>query len=77
MSYEIEYDLTQKEQAQLQAIEDIKSWSSASFYYGRDAVMNGATWSQYSFLMGMGGVQGYPCVALWEDTKQACRDMSM
>lgn len=77
MSYEIDYSKQQNEtEKRYCAIEDIITWSLKVYSIGFDLAGSGCKYWYYSYSMGMGGIKGYPCVALWDYVKECCQDMT-
>ena len=67
MHYDIHYDKLKPAQAEIQAVLDTKDWLGEEKFAEIVGMLRQAEpmiWRDFSFLMGVAGVQGYPVVAM-------------
>jgi len=62
-------------------LETLQAWQSTESYIGKDQVwrvLNTASqckdYRQFSFAMAIGGISGWPVVAIWNDMRETFRD---
>ena len=76
MHYEINYNTLDGQIKRDKAIEDIKSYvTPKQFNIIGDVAMRAEVYYQLSFVASFAGVQGYPVVALWDETREEMRSM--
>lgn len=76
MKHTIVYNQTGQEK-QDKAINDMRSYlSNYSMNILETIAMQADKYLQLSFPASFAGVQGYPIVALWDETRQIMRDMT-
>lgn len=76
MKFEINYNKLSGQAKRDKAIEDIKSYiTPAQFGIIGDMAMRAEVYYQLSFVASFVGVQGYPVVALWDETREEMRSM--
>ena len=78
MKYIISYEhLSEKQFTQDKAIADIKQYcTSNQFNILQTIAMESNNYFRLSFACAFVGINGYPVIALWNDTRQTMRDMS-
>lgn len=77
MHFNINYHKLSGQIKRDKAITDIKHYvTSKQFGIIGDVAMRAEVYYQLSFVASFAGVQGYPVVALWDETRQEMRDMT-
>lgn len=77
MKYEINYNNISDEQRKRDsAINDIKQYMGDRYGILGDYAMRATKYRYLSYACGFAGIEGYPVVALWEETRQEMKDMT-
>ena len=76
MKYEINYNELDSQAKRDKAIQDMKNYLGNRFGIIGHVAMIADEYRQLSFMASFAGVQGYPVVALWDETRQEMRDMT-
>lgn len=78
MGYEIDYSgYTNTEEKMKAALRDAEAYlTEVQLNTLWDIAMNLEKYARWSFYAGFAGIQGPPRIAIWEDVKQTCKDMT-
>ena len=77
MNYEINYSELSGQEKRTTAIKDMQNYiGDNGFNFLATIAMDAILYSHLSFPASFAGVQGYPVVALWDETRQEMRDMT-
>lgn len=76
MKYTINYSNQTGQEKRNKAIADMRAYNPKAMNILETIAMAADEYRQLSFAASFAGIQGYPVVALWDETRQIMHDMS-
>lgn len=76
MKFTIDYTDLSGQEKRDKAIEDIREYNPRAMNILETVAMGADKYVQLSFTASFAGIQGFPVVALWDETRQTMKDMT-
>ena len=76
MKFTIDYKDMEGQEKRAKAIEDIREYNPRAMNTLETIAMDADRYIQLGFCASFAGIQGYPVIALWDETRQIMKDMT-